>query len=64
MLQVEAVAVFADLFMPNFQEYSVVLRCVSGGSHKRNTQMVQILRLAAGNRIVLSFLQSASLRLK
>lgn len=44
--------------------YRVNLRFVSGGSHKRNTQMAQLLRLAALNRIVLRFLQSASMRLK
>lgn len=44
--------------------YRVDLRCVSGGSHKRNTQMVQILRLAVGNCIGMRFLHSASLQLK
>ena len=44
--------------------YRMDFRCVSGGSHKRNTQMVQILRLTDGNCIGMRFLHSASLRSK
>lgn len=44
--------------------YRMDFRCVSGGSHKRNTQMVQILRLTDGNCIGMRFLHSASLQSK
>lgn len=44
--------------------YRMDFRCLSGGSHKRNTQMVQILRLTDGNCIGMRFLHSASLQSK
>lgn len=44
--------------------YRMDIRCVSGGSHKRNTRRVLILRLTAGNCIGMRFLHTASLRSK